>query len=890
MVGKTISHYKILEKIGAGGMGEVFLAEDTSLQRKVALKFLPSLQDNPTARKRFLWEARAAAALDHPFICKIHETGEVDGQAFIAFEYVEGDTLQRTLQKGPLALKRALQIGLEVTEALAEAHEKGIIHRDLKPSNIMITRKGHVKVMDFGLAKRLVLEAEEQDVSTCLTTEGAIVGTLAYMSPEQVRGQPLDARSDIFSFGVVLYELLTGVDPFRKETQHETASAILNATPAPLFRYVDDVPPILQHILRKTLAKEAERRYQSIQDVRVDLEEMIEEITKSSMTQAGIKLTAPEQTAPQPLRSPRYLAVLLGAVITGALIGAAVWTLKPAVPEIALRKFELPVENLGIDPWFAISPDGKKVAYVAAGRLCIREFDQLEPLVLSDREGVSRVFWSPDSAWIGCVSANKLWKVSATGGSTVIRGFTRVADLQNQARRGAGATWGPDGRIVFSQGSTGLLQVPAAGGDPQMLLDLDPETDLGFHHPHLLPNGRGVLFVVKRKKHGTDTLALFAEQKRKMLLQLEGQLLWSPIYSPSGHILYSRWTGNWSIWAVPFSVSKLEVTGKPFLIASEGMNPSVSADGTLVYVRPSGVSGTPLVWVDRGGVDRPVTKGMSLANRRPQLSPDGQRIVIDFRDGPHLDVGIYDIKSDVFTKLTLDGASWFARWSSNGRQVVYASGQDNTVDNLYLKAADGAGEVERLTASPYRQLPNSWSPDGKFLAFGQFHSETRWDIYVLPLGSDRQPYPFVNTKFQEEGARFSPDGKWLAYISDESGRDEVYVKPFPDRGGRWQISAGGGVQAVWAPNGKELFYRNGAKMMVVSVETQSSFRAGTPRLLYERSSYGGSDTEAAEYDISPDGQRLLMYKVVSEREGRLAPLIIVLNWFEELKRLVPTGE
>ena len=598
MVGTTISHYKVIEKIGQGGMGEVFLAEDTTLDRKVALKFLPEeMQQDSMARKRFLREAKSAAALDHPFICHIHEVGEVEGKSFIAMEYIQGMMLQEKLAKGPFPVREAVETAAEIAEALEAAHKQTIVHRDLKPSNIMLTPEGHVKIMDFGLAKRVtpVEGQDEEEITTKLTKDDSILGTVPYMSPEQLRGREVDARSDIFSFGVVLYEMLSGVHPFKKGGQIETANAILSETAPPLSRYTEDIPGLLQHTVKKMLAKEPDRRYQLVHDVRTDLGDLIDEVDETFVeptTASAIGLGAAIQPALWKRAIPWSLTGL-----TILIAGLMLWYLRPTAPTSATPTVQpavslvvaLPANeqmaNLTRSRVVALSPDGTRLAYAAtrAGtvQLYLHSMDEPEAEPVAGTDDARSPFFSPDGQWLGFVAGNKLKKVSVSGGTPVILGDVTTARVT--------ASWGADDIIVFNPHSnTGLLQVPAGGGSPQPLTTLDSQNrEVDHDYPQILPGGKAVLFTVWLA--AGPHLAVESLETGERRVVLEGAS--DARYVPSGHLVYPQAE---TLMAVAFDLEQLEVMGDPSPILQGIMQTggvrgagqfTFSDTGTLVFVR-----------------------------------------------------------------------------------------------------------------------------------------------------------------------------------------------------------------------------------------------------------------------------------------------------------------
>ncbi len=899
MIGKTLSHYKVIEKIGQGGMGEVYLAQDTTLERRVALKFLPEeLQEDPTARKRFLREAKSAAALDHPYICHIHEVGEVEGKSFIAMEYVQGATLTEKLAEGPLPLKDALRKAREIAEALEAAHKQNIVHRDLKPSNIMLTPEGHVKVMDFGLAKRVTpTEGQEQEITTVLTRAGSTLGTVPYMSPEQVRGPEVDTRSDIFSFGVILYEMLTGVHPFKKGGHIETATAILSETVSPLTLYSEDIPLLLQHTVRKMLAKEPDKRYQLIHEVCTDLGDFIDDI-RESPSETGDALSKPSTAGtirtsePTAKRSWQRLLWWGGVALIGVTAAVAVWNLRPQRPPTPqpIRRFAispLPTQQLGGGGggnYLTLSPDGRYLVYVvldaASTQLYLHPMDRFKATPLPGTEGAKHPFFSPDGQWVTFFSGGKLKKASLVGVSPLT-----ISEVGTTHR---GATWRSDDTIIFGTFKSGLMQVSASGGTAQAITTLE-EGEVGHRWPEMLPDGQALLFTVVGEP-GTLENARIAflsleTHERRILLDEES---YNARYAPTGHIIYMKAA---TLMAVPFDLRQLKVTGPAVPILSNvrarragGADFSFSNDGALVYMRPPFEENT-LVWVDREGRATPVTE-TKRAFEEPHFSPDGQYLSVTVTDADGPNVWVYDITRGILSPTTFESENDRAIWTPDGKRLTFASNRTGQ-GKIYWMPADGSGEAEPLIATPlFNPIPSSWSPD-HVLVYSEGPANES-DLWVLLLEGERTPQPFLATQFNERQPMFSPDGRWISFTSDRSGREEVYVKPYAVEGGIVAISTDGGTAPRWARDGKELFYRNGDKMMVVSVETEPTFQAETPRLLFEEAYDYYSLALTFNYDISPDGQRFVMVEA-SEQPAR-TQIHVVLNWFEELKRLVPTGQ
>ena len=890
MLGTTISHFKVIEKIGQGGMGEVYRAEDTKLSRDVAIKVLPEqFTQDPQRLARFEREAKVLASLNHPNIAAIHSFEQADDVHFLVLELVEGDTLAERVAKGPLPVKEALEVCRQIAEGVEAAHEKGVIHRDLKPANVKVTPEGQVKILDFGLAKAFEAEAPAADISQSptlteeMTRAGVILGTAAYMSPEQAKGKPVDRRADIFAFGCVLYELLTAKRAFEGETITETLAKILEGEPD-WDGLPKTVPSTIRFLLSRCLKKDPRRRLQHIDGARILIDEVL---SGSTTAESAIGLGSAIQPAPWKRVLPWSLTGL-----TILIAGLMLWNLRPTtststsqavVRFVTALPANLPVgsANRGI---VALSRDGAHLAFVATqgdtAQLYLRSMDQLEAQPIPGSEGAYHPLFSPDGQWIGFFAGGKLKKVSVSGGTPVI-----LCDVYSPF---VSADWGNDETIRFAQPTTVIYQVPAAGGTPQAVTTFDSNRGERAHNsPQLLPDGKTLLFTAVSAEGDEIVVQSLETGERKIVL--EGPL--NARYVTSGHLVYAQAE---TLMAVAFDLEKLELRGAPIPIlegvmqtrgAGAGGPPHLafSDTGNLVYI-PSRVDSRQeraLVWVDRQGEAAPLAAPPRLYNDL-RLSPDGQRVAsaIPSEDNQG-DLWLYDIGRGTTSRFTFQSAG-FPLWTPDGKRITFQSQRLGGSSKLFWKAADGTGTVEQLSEGGLPHSPHSLSPDGKWLAFSERSPASSSDIWVLPLEGDRKPQLYLKTPFNETGPVFSPDGRWIAYRSNESGRNEIYVQPFPRTDAKWLISTEGGVEAVWARSG-ELFYRNGDRMMAVDITTEPSFSHGTPQLLFEETYY--YDGRRAVYDVTPDGQKFLMIKV---GEQRVAELNVILNWFEELKRLVPT--
>jgi serine/threonine protein kinase/Tol biopolymer transport system component len=888
--GTCLGPYEILSSIGAGGMGEVYQAHDTKLGRNVAIKVLPAnFVHDPQRLARFHREARLLAALNHPSIATIYGLEQSGGVTCLVMELVPGETLADRVKSGPLPIEEALQLALQIAEALEAAHEKSIIHRDLKPTNVKVTPEGKVKVLDFGLAKAFAGDAENDDpsnsptLSATATMQGVILGTAAYMSPEQARGKTCDKRADIWAFGCVLFELLTGNDTFRGETVTEILAAVLKAEPDWLALPAS-TPSKIRDLLGRCLQKDLRRRLHDAADARIEIEEAL-------ATPPVAKPAAAVKSIRRLGRRELFFGV--GAMLLVAVIASLLtWNLKPSRPQPVSRAvIPLPqgqqLAGLDSGPSVALSPDGTHLAYVASQggsqQLYLRMMDTLEAKSIPGTEGAVNPFFSPDGQWVGFFGDGKLKKVSISGGAALTLG---------DATKPYGANWGSRGIIAFvpSNGS-GLQQVSDGGGTPQPLTRLE-KGELNHLWPEFLPGGKAVLFAAGSTSFNFTNARVAVQSvgtgERQNLVQLGT----NPRYAPSGHLVYAQ---GGSLMAVPFDPQRFAVTGVAVPViegvlqspVSGAAQYSFSATGSLVYV-PGGIQSnqSKLVWVSRNGAEKPLS-ALARAYRGPRVSPEGRRVAVSITE-QETQVWLYDISRETLTRLTFGGnVNNNPSWTPDGKRIAFESSKEGPL-NIFWQLADGSGGLQRLTTSEDVQVPHSWSPDGQVLAYAEATSTSGYHIWMLRM-SDRKAQPFHRTQFDEAVPRFSPDGRWLAYVSNESGHSEIYVQPYPGPGGKWQISTEGGREPVWNRNGRELFYRSGDKMMAVEITTQPNFIVGKPRMLFE-GRYRPTPATSPNYDVSPDGQRFLMLKPVEQEQAAPTQINVVLNWFEELKEKVPPGK
>jgi Tol biopolymer transport system component/predicted Ser/Thr protein kinase len=886
--GTKLGPYEITGAIGAGGMGEVYRAKDTRLDRIIAIKVLPShLADRAELRERFDREARTIASLNHPHICTLYDVGHQDGTDYLVMEYLEGETLAERLKKGPLQIEQVLKYAIEISDALDKAHRKGITHRDLKPGNILLTKQG-AKLLDFGLAKLKQEAAPAASLSqrptaeSGMTAEGTILGTLQYMAPEQVEGKTneLDARTDIFAFGVVIYEMATGKKAFEGKTSASVMAKILEVDPPPISSLQPMTPPAVDRVVKRCLAKEPDDRWQTARDLEMELKWIVE-----GGPQSGVNVAA---VAQQNLKTRIVWITAAVATLVAALITAVIYFRQSPVEARAVRftvaapeKQDFPV--IANSPSFlSVSPDGTKLAFVAADSsghrmLWVRDLDLQAAQPLSGTDDALAPFWSPDSRFIAFTAGNALKKVAVTGG---------LAQTITALPANGGGTWNSDGIILFvPNASSPILSVPSTGGSATPVTSLDSSRQqLGDGWPYFLPDGRHFLYAAhSANSENTGIYAGSLDSKQTKLLLNDN---FSVLYSPPGYLLFVR---AGTLLAQPFDADRLELKGDAISIA-EGVqfNPpsgkaavAVSQNGVLAYRLVPASGQLKLVWMDRKGTEQPLASPLH-AYRNPRLSPDGQRVAVTI-DELGSQEWLLDIGRGTLTRLTFEGSyNGGTAWTPDGKRITFGSDRSGQ-RNLFWQLADGSGGTERLGTSDRAQVAGSWSPDGQTLAFEQTGGATGFDVWIFHLG-DRKTEPFLQSRFNEIGPRFSPDGRWLAYASDESGRYEVYVQPYPGPGGKWQISTEGGTEPVWARNG-ELFYRNGEKVMVVETNLRPSFSAGNPKVLFE-GRYANYQS-FPDYDVTADGQRFLFLKAGEQAQSEIS---VVVNWTQELKQNAPTGK
>ena len=916
--GTRLGSYEVVALLGAGGMGEVYRARDPKLNRDVAIKvLLASVAGDPDRLARFSREAQVLASLNHPNIAHIHGLEEANGVTALILELVEGEDLAQRIARGPIPLDEALPIARQIAEALVAAHEQGIVHRDLKPANIKVRADGTVKVLDFGLAKALNPAGASGgaiDNSPTLTAHatqmGMILGTAAYMAPEQARGKAVDRRGDIWAFGVVVYEMLAGRRAFTGEGTSDVLAAVLRqdldwmALPA-------KTPARLIALLRECLIRDPRQRLRDIGDARIVLEKMI-----SGTIDDGLPLATGAGTVSSPSRvvTPfRYaLPYVLGAALAGGVIG---WLVPRAAdgpgPVSHLLMDVRPADSLvgssgssssvrPSRPALAISPDGRWVAYAATRgtvtQLYVRGLADDAGTAVPGTAGASGPFVSPDGAWIGFWADDKIKKVSTAGGPPVtIADVTSSGDLHS-------ATWTESGTIVLGT-STGLIKVLAVGGPATNLTT--PDGSKGERHllPHALPGGKAILFTNVTGDawdRASIVLHVFGTGERRVLLEggADGR------YVSTGHLVYLK-TGT--LVAVPFDLRSLRVTGDSVPLIEGVMQAvnapntddetgvgqfTVSATGTLLYadggVHP--LREASLVLADRAGTTQPLAAATARAFIYPRFSPNGERVAVTV-GGNASDLWVYDVLRGAPTRLTFGGRNEFPVWSQDGRRIVYASDVEK-VSNLYAINADGSGKPERLTTSQFAQAPSSWTAVGDAIAYTEEHDGEYSQIWVLPMVGDRKPKLFLESTFLLAYPEFSPDGRWLAYVSSESGDAEVYVQPYPGPGEKVRISEAGGYEPIWSASGKELLYRirkgDRTGIFAAAIRSWSPFRADRPSLVFDaKASEYRQNVPIRGWDVSADGKRFLLNRFLESTDKPVGEVNVVLNWSEVLKAKVP---
>jgi dipeptidyl aminopeptidase/acylaminoacyl peptidase len=881
--GTRLGTYEIRGLIGAGGMGEVYQAHDTKLDRNVAIKVLPQQFAGDSERlARFQREAKMLAALNHPNIAAIYGLEQSGDIHYLVMELVAGQTLAERIRTGPVPLDEALRIAEQIAEALEAAHgsEKGIIHRDLKPANVKVTPEGRVKVLDFGLAKAFATEqiaddiADSPTLSALPTMQGTIMGTAAYMSPEQARGKTVTKASDIWAFGCVLFELLTGKQAFHGRGLTDVLAVLLTQEPN-WAQLPKGTPPTIRTLLQRCLRKDPRQRLQDAAGVRIEIEDVL----------SGA--AAAEPVAVQH-GSSRRLAWSVAAVATILAVMAGIWgtlgKFRAAPVDVrAMRFFVSPpggwtlmTTGLTTTAPVTVSPDGQHLALVARGAdgktmLWVRALDGLTPQLLAGTDGALRPFWSPDSRFLGFFAGGKLKKIEVAGGPPI--NLCDVAD-------GFGGTWSRNGVIVFALGAASTLQkVPASGG-PSVEATTLGQGEIGHRMPFFLPDGQHFLYRARTTGGGAAGpiyIASLDSAERKLLFNADSA---NVIYA-QGHLIFLRET---TLMAQPFDAERLELTGDAVPIAERIQTQgapvagvySASENGVLAYVTGTGTTGSQLLWFDRAGKQLGML-GDTADYTDLELSPDGKRASVSIPDqaGQGRDIWIYDVARGLKTRFTFDPAEELGSiWSPDGSRLVFNSRRKGHLD-LYQKDSSGAGSEQLLLQDNEDKTPTAWSPDGRFIVYSN-----NGDVFALPLSGDHKPIPVVQTQFSETNGQFSPDGRWVVYASSESGRYEIYAAPFPGPRGKWQISTGGGIFPRWRRNGTEIYYLAlDNKLMAAAVnEKGPSLEVGAVKPLFDTRAIG----VRYAYDVTADGQRFLINSFPTQSAS--APITVVVNWTAGLKK------
>ena len=892
LIGTMLGPYEIQAKLGEGGMGEVYKARDTRLDRTVAIKVLPAeLSADPERRARFEREAKTIAGLTHPNICTLYDVGDHNGSTYLVMEHLQGETLAGRLEKGPLALEHALTIATEIADALAVAHRKGVIHRDLKPGNVMLTQAG-AKLLDFGLAKLTghgELPAAAQMVSAApthavsLTGQGVIVGTLPYMAPEQLEGKPADTRTDLWALGAILYEMLTGKRAFEGTSSASLIANIMNAEPAALSTAQPATPQVLDRIVRRCLAKSPDSRWESAHDVADELRWAGETIGTKAASTAGPPRRLRLRTASW-VAAGLAAGLLLGSAWRWSTGGARQVRHSPVYVTIPLTTEQ--VGTVGQFSRFAIAPDGQTVVIREDTGLVRRPLDSFGTTPIDGTQNAEWPAFNPDGSELAFVADGRIKRVPLTGGGS-------AADVA-MAPVGPGLVWGKDGRIYFAAGvGAGIWRVPAAGGGvPEAVTRLDESTGESAHaQPQLLPGERALLFTVLGPSGGSHDAHLAAEllatHDRKRLIDkaVGGQ------YVESGHLIFARSDGT--VYAVRFDVKTLQTTGIPVPVLSPvrtstwggAMFLAAARNGTIAFVRPTQQPEHLFRTVDAQGrpartsvpFDSATLAQVGLAfNLR--VAPDGQRFVVSGRTPGSSDLWILDPRTTQAERLTFGTEEdELPVWSPDGKAIAYTSAQTGTSRSILLQTLGSAAEVRVIGTWPRHAHVTSWSPDGRRLGLEESSPTAGWELWVIQVGGG-DPLPIANRPGNQRLPRFSPDGRWIAYQSDESGRTEVYVVAADGRGSLRQISAEGGMQPVWDSNGRILYYLQGGHLVSHEVSLGPNFSKGRATPLFA--------SAAVQFDVAPDHHFVL---TEPNTAPPASPLHLVFDWFEELKAKVPAG-
>jgi serine/threonine protein kinase/Tol biopolymer transport system component len=892
--GTRLGPYEVISPLGAGGMGEVYRARDTRLNREVAIKVLPaSFAKDADRLRRFEQEAQATSALNHPNILTVYDLGRHEDAPYIVSELLEGEELRAQLNDGPLTARQAIEQAQQITQGLAAAHEKGIVHRDLKPENLFVTTDGRVKILDFGLAKlkppKLAGGVDSEAPTRMPQTDpGTVMGTVGYMSPEQVRGQEADHRADIFSFGVILYEMLAGRRAFQRETMAETMTAILKEDVPELGATNAKISPQLERIVRRCLEKRPERRFQTASDLGFALEALSMPSDSRPVSAPASELTSPLTTA----ALSRGWLVAAGALLAALAVASTAFLLgrswSGSSDRAAVRRVSIPLTTplalgkycpLGVGRTaIALSPDGSLLVYAGEqngkSQLFARPLDAFDARPIPGTEGAYAPFFSPDGRSIAFFAANTLQKVSLQGGQPVIL---------CEARTAHGGAWAPDDTILFADAEGGaLLRISASGGAPKTVVTvggLEP-ANWGFSNPEFLPDGETALVTLWRSQNPDNyRIVALSLKSGKLSTVIEGGV--NAHYLSTGHLVYARGA---TVIAAPFDDRTATVSG-PGVTLIENVRSeewgavqfTLARDGTLVYVSGGPAWIGQLVWADRTGATTPI-QAPARAYQNFALSPDGRRIALEISEATR-DIYLFEFARGGLIRFTNDGDNGCPRWTPDGKQVTFWRQNARGLD-VISKAIDSGSEA--IFMSRGKGQIQSWSPDGKTLVFMQNTPETSLDLWMK--SGEEPPRPWLATRFRELLAAFSRDGKYVAYTSDESGQYEIYVRPASGEGAKWQVSTEGGEEPLWSKDGRELFYRNGSKWMAAEVTTEPQFKASAPRMLFE-GPY--RNVAGVSYDVAADGRFLMLEE--NYKQPVTTQLQAIFNWSEEVKRRVPAG-
>jgi len=910
MIGKTVLQYEILEQIGEGGMGTVYKAKDTKLDRFVALKFLPSqIATTEDEKARFIQEAKAASAMNHPNICTIYDIQEDEGKLFIVMEYIDGVTLKDNTQT--LSDKKILEYSAQIAEGLAAAHEKGIVHRDIKPDNIMIRKDGIVQIMDFGLAKLYT----DSNVSR-LTKAGTTMGTMGYMSPEQVQGLDVDHRTDIFSLGVVLYELFAGESPFKG--MHETAIMyeIVNVEVPPISTIKQDIDPQLEVIILECLEKDRDDRCQSAKELARNLRK-IKRVSTGTRTsrmynvnsaafqaQTNAQAVNPSTSGSfaieafnkkfylQNIFKSRYFLssiILILLLTVSYLIYSGETVTQKAVTKFTINIGNDKVINMSAYPALAISHDGSKIVVKANNNFYLRKMNSRNPVLVSGTENAASPFFSPDDKSLGFFKSGKLMQISLNGETPTV-----LADVSDNR----GGTWNQFGQIVFAPKTTEPLWIVSEmGGGLRKVTSLDTLKNERTHRwPSFLPDGKHVIFTVgllsspAYYEKATIDVADMETGKRKTIIKGAS----TARYINTGHILFSR---KGILYVVPFDLDKLKVTGQPIPVirgisgttSSGSSNYMVSDNGTLVYIAGLVEGGKrKIIKIDLNG-KRTILDAKGQPYTDPSFSPDNKNIAFAMNNSSAslFDIWIFNIKRKTLNRFTFDGVNRSPKWSPDGKNIAFRRYDANGKRTIFIKPSNGIGKEKKIVSVESESYLDQWTKDGKYLILEGAKKGREFNITAIPLKGGKKKWDYLDSKYDEYGGNVSPDGKWMAYLSKESGSYQIYVSSFPEKIGKWQITTDGGEEPRWSPDGKTIYYKNDTNLMSVPISFSPTFTPGIPKVVITDFPLL-SAASGISYDISNDGKYFITTAPL--KEGEFKNISVVLNWTEEVKKLTSKKE